>query len=52
MQPGFILSRVNGNRVSNIGEAIEAIRLANNSLVLDGYYQGEDDLYSYRLRKR
>jgi Do/DeqQ family serine protease len=52
MQPGFILSRVNGNRVTNVGEAIEAIKLANNSLVLDGYYQGEDDLYSYRLRKR
>lgn len=52
MQPGFILSRVNGSRVSNLAEAIDAILNAQNNLVLDGYYEGEEDLYSYRFRKR
>ena len=52
MQPGFILTRVNGSRVNDLAEAIEAIRNAMNNLVLDGYYEGEEDLYSYRFKKR
>ncbi|MBK8196037.1 MAG: Do family serine endopeptidase [Lewinellaceae bacterium] len=51
MQPGFVISSVNGNRVSSAAEAIDAIKNAYNSLVLDGYYDGEPDLYSYRFRK-
>ncbi|MCB0528895.1 MAG: Do family serine endopeptidase [Saprospiraceae bacterium] len=51
MQPGFVISSVNGNRVSSAAEAIEAIKNAYNSLVLDGYYEGEPDLYSYRFKK-
>jgi serine protease Do len=51
MQPGFIITSVNGNRVSDISETMECIRNAYNSLVLDGYYEGEPDLYSYRFRK-
>ena len=52
MQPGFILTRVNGSRVNDLSEAIDAIRNAYNNIVLDGYYEGEEDLYSYRFRKR
>jgi serine protease Do len=52
MQPGFILTRVNGSRVSDLTEAIETIQNAHNSLVLDGYYEGEEDLYSYRFKKK
>ena len=52
MQPGFIITSVNGNRVNGLPEAIEAIRNAYNSVSLDGYYEGEPDLYSYRFRKR
>jgi serine protease Do len=52
MQPGFILTRVNGNRVNDVVEAIDAIKNAYNNLVLDGYYEGEEDLYSYRFRKK
>jgi S1-C subfamily serine protease len=52
MQPGFILTRVNGSRVSDIGEAIDAMQSAYSNLVLDGYYEGEEDLYSYRFRKK
>lgn len=52
MQPGFIISSVNGSRVSNANEAIEAIQSARNQVILDGYYEGEPDLYSYRFRKR
>lgn len=51
MQPGFIISSVNGNRVTSAAEAIDAIKNAYNSLVLDGYYEGEPDLYSYRFKK-
>ncbi len=51
MQPGFVISSVNGNRVTSAAEAIDAIKNAYNSLVLDGYYEGEPDLYSYRFKK-
>ena len=51
MQPGFVITSVNGDRVSSAGEAVEAIKNAYNSLTLDGYYEGEPDLYSYRFRK-
>ncbi|MEI6410063.1 MAG: Do family serine endopeptidase [Bacteroidota bacterium] len=52
MQPGFVITSVNGNRVSNASDAIDAIKHAFNSLSLDGYYEGEPDLYSYRFKKR
>ncbi len=51
MQPGFVISSVNGDRVATASETIEAIKNAYNSLVLDGYYEGEPDLYSYRFKK-
>jgi serine protease Do len=52
MQPGFILTRVNGGRVNDVNEAIDAVKNAYNNIVLDGYYEGEEDLYSYRFKKR
>lgn len=52
MQPGFVITSVNGNRVSDISEAVECVRNAYNNIVLDGYYEGESDLYSYRFKKR
>lgn len=52
MQPGFVISSVNGDRINSMPEAIDAIKSAYNSLSLDGYYEGEPDLYSYRFRKR
>ena len=51
MQPGFVISSVNGDRVASAAEAVDAIKNAYNSLVLDGYYEGEPDLYSYRFKK-
>lgn len=51
MQPGFVITSVNGDRVSNVMEVVEAIKNAYNSLTLDGYYEGEPDLYSYRFKK-
>ncbi len=51
MQPGFIITSVNGKRVANVSEAIEAMESAYNNLSLDGYYEGESDLYSYRFKK-
>lgn len=52
MQPGFIISSVNGNRITSAAEAVDAIQIAYNSLSLDGYYEGEPDLYSYRFKKK
>lgn len=52
MQPGFLVTSVNGNRVTNAAEAVDAISRAYNNLVLDGYYEGEADLYSYRFSKK
>ncbi|MBK6930999.1 MAG: trypsin-like peptidase domain-containing protein [Saprospirales bacterium] len=52
MQPGFIITSVNGNRISSVPEAVDCVRNAYNHVVLDGYYEGEPDLYSYRFRKR
>ncbi|MDX1912622.1 MAG: Do family serine endopeptidase [Saprospiraceae bacterium] len=52
MQPGFVVTSVNGNRVGDVSEAVEAIRNAYNNLSLDGYYEGESDLYSYRFKKK
>lgn len=51
MQPGFVITSVNGDRVSNVVEAVDAIKNVYNSLTLDGYYEGEPDLYSYRFKK-
>ena len=51
LQPGFVVTSVNGNRVANISEAIDCIRNAYNHVILDGYYEGEPDLYSYRFKK-
>ena len=52
MQPGFVITSVNGNRVTDMTATIECIRNAYNHVVLDGYYEGEADLYSYRFRKQ
>jgi Do/DeqQ family serine protease len=52
MQPGFVITSVNGDRIADAAEAIEAIKNAYNSLSLDGYYEGEPDLYSYRFKKQ
>jgi Do/DeqQ family serine protease len=52
MQPGFLITSVNGNRVNNAADAIDAIKRAYNSLSIDGYYEGEPDLYSYRFKKK
>ncbi len=51
MQPGFVVTSVNGNRISNMAQAIDCVRNAYNHVVMDGYYEGEPDLYSYRFRK-
>jgi S1-C subfamily serine protease len=51
MQPGFVITGINGKRVSNVTDAIEAMQSAYINLTLDGYYEGESDLYSYRFKK-
>lgn len=52
MQPGFVITSVNGSRVKSAAEAIDAIKNAYNNLSIDGYYESEPDLYSYRFKKR
>lgn len=52
MQPGYLIVSVNGNRVSGMAATIESIENAYNNVVLDGKYEGEPDIYSYRFKKR
>ncbi len=51
MQPGLVITSVNGSRVTTLAETIDAIKNASQNLVIDGYYEGQPDLYSYRFRK-
>ncbi|MCY7327341.1 MAG: PDZ domain-containing protein, partial [Saprospiraceae bacterium] len=51
MQPGLVITAVNGAQVASVSETVEAIKSASRNLVLDGYYEGQPDLYSYRFRK-
>lgn len=51
MQPGLVITSVNGSRVASLAEAVEAIKSASQNLTIDGYYEGQPDLYSYRFRK-
>ena len=51
MQPGFVITSINGKRVDNVSEAVQSLQSAINNLTLDGYYEGESDLYSYRFKK-
>ena len=51
MQPGFVITSVNGNSIADAAEAITAIQSAYNAIVLDGYYENIPDLYSYRFKK-
>ncbi|MFN4080033.1 MAG: Do family serine endopeptidase [Saprospiraceae bacterium] len=51
MKTGFVVTSINNNRINNVSEAIQAIKNAYNSVMLDGYYEGDNDLYSYRFRK-
>jgi Do/DeqQ family serine protease len=51
MQPGFVITSINGKRVDNVSEAVQSLQSAINNLILDGYYEGESDLYSYRFKK-
>ncbi len=52
MQPGFVITSVNGNSIADAAEAITAIQSAYNAVVLDGYYENIPDLYSYRFKKK
>ncbi len=51
MVPGYIITSVNGNRVSNLAEVVDCVRNAHSIVTLEGYYEGESDLYAYRFRK-
>jgi len=51
MQPGLVITAVNGAQVASVSETVEAIKSASRNVVLDGYYEGQPDLYSYRFRK-
>lgn len=51
MKIGFLITSINNNRIGNVAEAIEAVKNAYNNIIIDGYYEGDNDLYSYRFRK-
>jgi serine protease Do len=52
MEPGYVISSVNGRRVATASEAIDAIKNARGFVSLDGYYEGYKELYSYEFKKK
>lgn len=51
MQPGYVITTVNGNRVATVADAVAAMQDARSWINLDGFYPGEADQYSYRFKK-
>ncbi len=52
MEPGYVITSVNGKRITSAAEAIETIKNARSFVSLDGYYEGYKELYSYEFRKK
>lgn len=51
MQPGFVITSVNGLRIHHLAEAVDAILQADRQVSLEGYYPKEQQLYTYRFQK-
>lgn len=50
MEPGYVITHVNGKRVKTRAEAIRLMQEAGAEVVLDGYYEGYSDTYAYTFR--
>ncbi len=51
MQPGYVITAVNGARITSAGDAISAMQDSRSWVNLDGFYENEPDQYSYRFKK-
>ena len=47
MEPGYIITHVNNKRVKTRADAIRLMQEAGAEVVLDGYYEGYSDTYTY-----
>lgn len=47
MEPGYIITHVNGKRIKTKTELVKLMQEAGHEVVLDGFYQGYSEAYSY-----
>lgn len=50
MEPGYVITHVDGKRVKTKAETVKLIQEAGAEVVLDGYYEGYSDTYAYTFR--
>jgi Do/DeqQ family serine protease len=49
MEPGYIITRVDGEAVSNLDELLRKLRLARGMVRLEGFYEGYPSEYYYEF---
>jgi serine protease Do len=47
MEPGYVITHVNGKRIKNKAELVKLMQEAGHEVVLDGFYEGYSEAYSY-----
>ncbi len=50
MEPGYVITHVNGKRVKTRSETIRLMQEGGAELSLDGYYEGYSDTYTYTFK--
>ncbi|MBK8491081.1 MAG: Do family serine endopeptidase [Saprospirales bacterium] len=50
MEPGYVITHINSKRVKTKSEAIQLMQKGGAEIVLDGYYEGYTDTYTYTFR--
>ena len=50
MEPGFVITKINGTDVANVQEAIGILENAKGKVVVEGVYEGYEGAYYYTFR--
>ena len=51
MEPGFIITTINGDDVTNVSELIERIKTRDGQIQLKGFYENYPNEYVYEFYK-
>ncbi len=51
MDPGFIITKINDKRVTNVKDAMAQLRKAEDKVMLEGIYEGYPDVWYYAFPK-
>jgi len=49
MDPGFIITSVNGNEIKNVDELAQVLGAGYDQLQLEGIYPGYSGIYTYKI---